>query len=132
MDRVIVIPVTELSSATYTRARGDEAFNALIERVRGIGDEASAVLIDISSAKMLSGSFLDELILRLSRRTERRPDIGFRVGSPEEISRLERVCSVRQVACIYQLGTDAHLRKTHIRRRTDMKVEDHPGSFFES
>lgn len=132
MDTVVVIPVEDLTPATFTRARGTEAFQALVDRIQHIQNDAPTVLVDISNAKMLSASFLDELVLRVTSRTDLRPDIGFRVGSEDEISRLERVCSVRQVACIYQLGPDTRLRRTRILRRPDLKIEDHPGTLFES
>lgn len=132
MDRVIVIPVDELTSATVTRARGAEAFESLMRRLEDIRPRACTVLVDVSHARLLSGSFLDELVARMSKRVpDISPKIGFLVGSQEEVARLERVCSLRRVECIYQYGANAGLKKTRIRRRSNRQIEEYPGPFFE-
>ena len=132
MEKVIVIPVDELTSATFTRARGAEAFEALTKRVNGLRDGSVTVLIDISHAKMVSGSFLDELVWRIaSQASQSPPRIGFRLGSKEGVSKLERVCSLRRVECVYQSEDSDELRKTRVKRPAHLRFHSYPGSFFE-
>lgn len=132
MERLVVIPVDELTPATFTRARGAEAFDALMQRINSLRDGPTTLLIDVSQARLVSGSFLDELVRNLSSRASHaRPQIGFRLGPKERVAKLERVCSIRQVECIYQSEGSEELKKTRIRRKSRFQVRNYPGSFFE-
>ena len=132
MSRIVVVPVRDLTPIAVTRARGAEAFETLMRLTSGCENGASTVLIDISDAKIVSSSFLDELVLRIAKRSDpKSPRFGFRVGSDEEAAKLEKVCSLRKVKCLYQRAPGTALRRTRIADSDQLEVSSYPGNFFD-
>jgi len=131
MSRLLIVPIGDLTPVAVTRARGAKAFEALMDVVRQSGQDASVVLVDTSGAKIVSGSFLDELVVRIDQIHETSlPKIGFRVNSGAEEAKLERVCSLRKIKCTYQRWPDSTLKTTQVRRKPQPRVASYPGSFF--
>ena len=131
MPEPLIIRISDLTSTTVTRARGTEAFRALMEVIRHSASDISIVLVDISGAKVISGSFLDELILRISGVSNSSlPRIGFRIGSDAEVAKLERACSLRQVCCLYQNGHEPEMLMIRIKKEPTLQASNYPGNFF--
>jgi hypothetical protein len=131
MKEPFIVSINDLTSTTVTRARGTEAFKALVEVIKHSTIDSPIVLVDISGQKAISGSFLDELILRISEiRDSNLPKIGFHINSDSEAAKLERACSLRQTCCLYQRGNDLNLLTIQIKKELPLRTSIHTGSFF--
>ncbi len=131
MASEIVIPVSDLAKRATGRARGKEAFETLKVRLAHCAAEEVQVTVDLSSAEMVTGSFLDELVLRIAE-LPAGTKIVFRLASESEsdVHKLEKVCAIRQAACYYQLGESGPVMPARKRRTSDVKTEAYPAAFF--
>ncbi len=129
MSTKVVIPIAELVAQTATRARGKEAFSSLVGSLARITERPVQVVIDLSNAEVVTGSFFDELVLR----TSGLPDdvqITFRVASLRDLAKLEKVCAIRAVHCRYQVGESGDVRRTRRTSVPRIRAQEFPGAFF--
>jgi hypothetical protein len=83
------IDVTELASATMTRARGTEAYRNLQPTLR-----QGPIELALDHAELLFGAFLDELILRL-REDGLTDALTFVTKNPCTLTKLARAAGLR-------------------------------------
>ena len=130
MVKRIVIPISELTSQTATRLRAREAFGNLAGRLRNQPHPVDFVL-DTSQAELVSGSFLDELVLRIA---EAHIDAGirivFRLSSKADLDKLQKVCTVRNAEYFYQTRDSATVRRTRRVVLPQYQVREYPGALF--
>jgi len=129
MTAVVVVPVLELTEKTTGRVRGKEALDSLKARLASHENECQCLTIDLTVADIVTGSFLDELVLRM-RELPSNVEIAFRIGSEEEGRRLEKICTLRDAVCHYQIGKSGPLRTARRRRASERKPEAYPTAFF--
>jgi hypothetical protein len=107
------IEVTELAGATVSRPRGAEAYAKLHQLLaQGPLDVA------LDGARILSASFLDELVLKLQRARELE-SVTFLVTDESTTRKLERIASIR-AAIIYVQAAETMPR--HIVERRDVHL----------
>jgi len=130
MRSVIVVPVTELVEHTSTRARGKEAHARLVARLSSAAPQADVVVVDLSGARMVSGSFMDEFVLNVCAVPGGNTEVIFRVANEEDADRLRRVCAVRSVRCNYQLGERGPIAETPDKLPHRPEAKELKGAFF--
>ena len=130
MRRTIVVPINELVEHTASRIRARQAYDNLVRRAEDV-KETVRFIVDLSEAPLLTGSFLDELVLRLrERRVLSVEDVVFRVPSEEQARTLKKVCAVRSTRCAYQIGESGEVKKTTMKRSKEIEPQPHSGAFF--
>lgn len=86
-----IIDIKALTPHLITRRRGFEAYKNLVERIKS--DDIEIVLTD---AKVLSSSFLDELIRRIEM-SDYSLNVTFLVDDPAIENKLARIAGVRNI-----------------------------------
>lgn len=125
----LVIPVTQLTEQTVTRSRGTEAYNELVRRLSTVAHRPACVIIDLSVSPMVSGSFMDELVLRISALSSDLKFV-FRLAARQDTAKLRKVCAIRNAACYYQIGESGPVRSTRRHSVAVEKAERYDGAFF--
>jgi hypothetical protein len=90
------VSITQLAPKTVTRPRGEEAYLKLREHLFG-----GTVEVDLNSAKLLSFSFLDGLILQLLENNQLEM-ITFVAPDPELQRKLAQVAGVRNAVIFFR------------------------------
>lgn len=118
----ISIDIHNLSPVTITRQRGREAFGKLIALAPG--DKHTE--IDLSTAELISTSFLDELLLRLSKQGGWSLDrVVFVLDSDEKLDRLVKICSLRQLPGYYRWVNEVDVKRvSNDRRPSELEVQE--------
>jgi len=129
MPERLCVPITELVNRTATRFRAKEAFERLMQLLTPLADMPTDVTVDLSSTVMVTGSFLDEFV-RLAKNLPSCVQLKFRLASDDDAKKLERVCTIRAVACCYQLGASGKLRSVRHRTVSRSKARSYSGVFF--
>ena len=131
MANTIVIPITELTRHTVTRARGKEACRNLVSRLRSVRDRPVNVIVDFSSAPAVSGSFIDEMVIRTAEiLADREVRIAFRLSSESDTRKLQKVCAIRGVRCKYQVGESGTLKHTRKATVSPLEAQEYRGALF--
>jgi hypothetical protein len=114
------VPITQLAPRTVTRPRGEEAYQKLQEHLL-----AGATEVDLSSATLLSFSFLDGLILRLLE-TNQLETVTFVAPDPGLQRKLAQVAGVRKAVIFFRekKGEPRHIVQP--RAATKIELESHP------
>lgn len=114
------VPISQLTPRTVTRPRGEEAYQKLQELLR-----AGAVEVDLSSATLLSFSFLDGLILQIldNHQLER---ITFVAPDPGLQRKLAQVAGVRKVTIFFREKKGEPRQIVQPRAATKIELESHP------
>jgi hypothetical protein len=130
MRQVVVVPIADLVEQTSTRARGKQAYAKLAERLRSSEPCADVVIIDLSEARMVSGSFLDEFVRSIREMPGGNLEVVFRLSNEEDADRLRRICDIHIVACRYQIGSDGPIVETAPRAVSRVETHEFKGAFF--
>ena len=121
-----VIKVQDLAGATVTRARGAEAASKLFPLLAPEGDtalpsfgsprrEETPLEISLDGARLLSSSFLDEIIRQLAAPglLER---VAFVTGQQSTIEKLQRIAAIRNTMIYWHLPGEFAARPVSPRR----------------
>ncbi|MBI2059746.1 MAG: DUF4325 domain-containing protein [Nitrospirae bacterium] len=97
MDQRIWLKVEELAPKTLTRDRAREVIQKVREKVSDL--RGKTIVLDLRGSESVSGSFLDELLLRRNDLlSEGLSDLQFASDSAELSSRLLANAQIRQVS----------------------------------
>jgi hypothetical protein len=129
MSARMIVLATELVRQTATRACGRAAYESLVKRILCSSERPLDVIVDLSAAEMITGSFLDELVLRTSE-LPLDTRIVFRLASENQSGILQQVCAVRNTSCRFQVGESGNLRHTRRRPVPRVEAEEYREAFF--
>ena len=99
MSSVKRIHISDLSEVTVTRARGAEAFDRLAPQL----SPDLMLELDLDGVDLLSPSFLDELILKLSK-ADAIEQVVFLTKDLVVLQKLRRAATYRRVALLVKSG----------------------------
>jgi hypothetical protein len=114
------VSITQLAPKTVTRPRGEEAYQKLREHLL-----SEIVEVDLSSAKLLSFSFLDGLILQLVENNQLEM-ITFVAPDPELQRKLAQVAGVRSVKIFFREKKGEPRRIVQPRATVKIELESRP------
>lgn len=129
MIDTVVILVSELAEQAATRARGKEAYRSLLDRLSSLTQRPLRVIVDMTARPAVTGSFMDELVLRMSEL----PDgisLVFRLASRQDLNKLEDICAIRGTHCSYQIGETKTIRSTKKTAVPRLEAQEYSGAFF--
>lgn len=89
--------VKELSESTVTRPRGHEAYRELLEYLK----TGEPLEIDLRGQELISGSFLDEIIINL-KASNLLDKVTFLLSAEDTYKRLARIAATRNAQIFYR------------------------------
>ena len=127
----IAVRVEELVQQSATRARGQQAYSRLLQRLAQKSRRPLRVILDLSGARLVTGSFLDQLVIKTSQAfADEGIQFVFRFARKEGADKLARVCGLRGVRCRYQVGPLGQVRLTRKREEKRGEPSEYPGALF--
>lgn len=87
------------------------------------------VVVDFAGVRLVTGSFLDEMVLRIAKQPCEGVEIVFRLSDIADLAKLEKVCAIRRVKCMYQVG-DGPIERTKLTSQPKQQSSYYPGHAF--
>lgn len=118
---VMEIGLSELVPKALTRTRGTEASEALFTRL--MDAKPDRVVVHLSGINLVSGSFVDELVVKSQKfQEENGVEVVYRVSDKEMLTKLAKTAGLRELTLRYLRKDSNELLNVNPIRPTEMNV----------